>query len=116
MLAIGIFGVVALAITAAPTRNSAADFTGQEILSVARIAHGGVDYASLQYVTVKATGFVNAVAFGAAGANPLGGMPKSNWESPITRTRRCVAVWKFRPAPRFRDAPISCSPAQPAVA
>jgi len=74
MLAVGIFGVVALAITAAPTRNSAADFSGQEILSVARIAHGGADYASLQYVTVKATGFVNAVAFGAAGANPLGGM------------------------------------------
>ena len=74
MLAAGIFGVIALAITAAPTRNSAADFTGREILSVARIAHGGADYASLQYVTVKATGFVNAVAFGAAGANPLGGM------------------------------------------
>jgi hypothetical protein len=74
MLAAGIFAVVALAITAAPTRNSAADFTGKEILSVARIAHGGADYASLQYVSVKATGFVNAVAFGAAGANPLGGM------------------------------------------
>ena len=74
MLAAGIFGVVALAITAAPTPNSAADFTGREILSVARIAHGGADYTSLQYVTVKATGFVNAVAFGAAGANPLGGM------------------------------------------
>lgn len=74
MLAAGIFGVVALAITAAPTRNSAADFSGREILSVTRIAHGGADYASLQYVTVKASGFVNAVAFGAAGANPLGGM------------------------------------------
>jgi hypothetical protein len=74
MLAAGIFGVIALAITAAPTRNSAADFTGREILSVVRIAHGGADYATLQYVTVKASGFVNAVAFGAAGANPLGGM------------------------------------------
>jgi len=74
MLAAGVFAVIALAITTAPTRNSAADFTGKEILSVARIAHGGADYASLQYVTVKATGFVNAVAFGAAGANPLGGM------------------------------------------
>jgi len=74
MLAAGVFAVIALAITATPTRNSAADFTGKEILSVARIAHGGADYASLQYVTVKATGFVNAVAFGAAGANPLGGM------------------------------------------
>src|SRR5580765_6580045 len=74
MLAAGIFGVVALAITAAPTRNSAADFTGREILSVVRIAHGGADYASLQYVTVKASGFVNAVAFGGMTANPLGGM------------------------------------------
>jgi hypothetical protein len=74
MLVAACFGVIALAITAAPTRNSAADFTGREILSVARIAHGGADYATLQYVTVKATGFVNAVAFGAAGANPLGGM------------------------------------------
>ena len=54
--------------------TSAAEFTGREILSVTRIAHGGADYASLQYVTVKASGFVNAVAFGAAGANPLGGM------------------------------------------
>jgi len=74
MLAAGVFGVIALAVTAAPTRNSAADFTGREILSVTRIAHGGADYATLQYVTVKASGFVNAVAFGAAGANPLGGM------------------------------------------
>lgn len=74
MLSAGCFGVIALAITAAPTRNSAADFSGREILSVTRIAHGGADYATLQYVTVKATGFVNAVAFGAAGANPLGGM------------------------------------------
>jgi len=74
MLAAGIFGVIALAIAAAPTRNSAADFTGREILSVSRIAHGGADYASLQYVTVKASGFVNAVAFGGMAANPLGGM------------------------------------------
>jgi len=68
---------LALIAAAAFTSNrstSAAEFTGREILSVTRIAHGGADYASLQYVTVKASGFVNAVAFGAAGANPLGGM------------------------------------------
>lgn len=59
---------------AIPRSNSAADFTGREILSVTRIAHGGADYANLQYVTVKANGFVNAVAFGGVGANPLGGM------------------------------------------
>jgi hypothetical protein len=59
---------------AIPSSSSAAEFTGREILSVTRIAHGGADYASLQYVTVKANGFVNAVAFGSVGANPLGGM------------------------------------------
>ena len=66
--------MVAISVIATPTRNSAAEFTGREILSVARIAHGGVDYTNLQYVTVKANGFVNAVAFGSVGANPLGGM------------------------------------------
>jgi hypothetical protein len=74
LLAAGCLGVIGLALVATPTRNSAADFSGREILSVTRIAHGGIDYANLQYVTVRASGFVNAVAFGAAGANPLGGM------------------------------------------
>src|SRR5262245_42082210 len=74
LLTAGVLGVIALAIAATPTRNSAADFSGREILSVTRIAHGGADYATLQFVTVKASGFVNAVALGAAGANPLGGM------------------------------------------
>src|SRR5204863_1063846 len=67
-------GVIGLAMLAIPSSSSAAEFTGREILSVTRIAHGGADYASLQYVTVKANGFVNAVAFGSVGANPLGGM------------------------------------------
>jgi hypothetical protein len=65
---------IALTITAAPTPNAAADFTGREILSVSRIAHGGADYANMQNVTVQAGGFVNAAAFGGLGANPLGGM------------------------------------------
>jgi hypothetical protein len=65
---------MAAAMLAIPSSSSAAEFTGREILSVTRIAHGGADYASLQYVTVKANGFVNAVAFGSVGANPLGGM------------------------------------------
>ena len=96
MLAAGCFGVIALAIAAAPTRNSAADFSGREILSVTRIAHGGADYATLQYVTVKATGFVNAVAFGAAGANPLGGMAEvklgiTDYQDKMMRRRLEVA-------------------------
>jgi hypothetical protein len=66
--------VLALTLTSTPTPNAAADFTGREILSVTRIAHGGADYANLQYVTVQASGFVNAAAFGGVGANPLGGM------------------------------------------
>lgn len=74
LLSLGCLGIIALAVIASPRPNAAAEFSGREILSVSRIAHGGADYANLQYVTVRATGFVNAVAFGAAGANPLGGM------------------------------------------
>ena len=48
--------------------------SGREILSVSRIAHGGPDYAGLQNVTVQASGFVNAAAFGGLAANPLGAM------------------------------------------
>ena len=64
--------VIGLAMTQTTVPNSAAEFSGREILSVARIAHGGTDYANLQNVTIQANGFVNAVAFGAIGANPLG--------------------------------------------
>ena len=74
VLVVSFFSLVALALIAAPARNTAAEFSGREILSVSRIAHGGPDYANLQYVTVHANGFVNAVAFGGLGANPLGGM------------------------------------------
>jgi hypothetical protein len=67
--------VLALTITATTTvPNAAADFTGREILSVSRIAHGGPDYAGLQNITVQASGFVNAAAFGGLAANPLGAM------------------------------------------
>ncbi len=66
--------VVALTITTTTIPNRAAEFSGREILSVSRIAHGGAEYANLQNVTVQASGFVNAVAFGAAVANPLGAM------------------------------------------
>ena len=74
LLSAGCLSLLAISVFATATRNSAAEFTGREILSVSRIAHGGADYASLQYVTVKAGGFVNAVAFGGMAANPLGGM------------------------------------------
>lgn len=68
------FAAMALIITTATVPNSAAEFSGREILSVTRIAHGGADYAGLQNVTVQASGFVNAAAFGGLAANPLGAM------------------------------------------
>ena len=86
-LCLSVSSVVVLALTGGTIKNSAADFTGREILSVSRIAHGGADYANMQNVTVKAGGFVNAAAFGGVGANPLGPWPKSNSTSRIIRTR-----------------------------
>ena len=56
------------------TQNSQADdLTGRELLSVTRVAHGGSEYAGLQYVTARADGFVNAAAFASAGATTLAG-------------------------------------------
>ncbi|HEX7530559.1 MAG TPA: hypothetical protein VF333_05395, partial [Pyrinomonadaceae bacterium] len=74
LLAFCCLAALALIITTTTVPNAAADFTGREILSVARIAHGGADYAGLQNVTVQASGFVNAAAFGGLAANPLGAM------------------------------------------
>src|SRR6266436_217707 len=74
LLALCCASTLALSITNATRPSAAAEFTGREILSVSRIAHGGADYAGLQNVTVQANGFVNAAAFGGVGANPLGGM------------------------------------------
>ncbi len=74
LLAFCACAALALATTTTTVPNSAADFTGREILSVSRIAHGGVDYSRMQNVTVQASGFVNAAAFGGIGANPLGAM------------------------------------------
>lgn len=74
LITIFCLALITLAAISTSRTSSAADFSGREILSVSRIAHGGPDYANLQYVTVRAGGFVNAVAFGGMGANPLGGM------------------------------------------
>ncbi len=74
LLALCCTSTLALSITNTTRPSAAAEFTGREILSVSRIAHGGADYAGLQNVTVQANGFVNAVAFGGIGANPLGAM------------------------------------------
>src|SRR5260221_6837054 len=74
LLAFCCLAALALTITTTTVPNTAAEFTGREILSVTRIAHGGPDYAGLQNFTVQGSGFVNAAAFGGLAANPLGAM------------------------------------------
>jgi len=86
--------------------NSAAEFSGREVLSVARIAHGGADYANLQNVTVTASGFVNAVAFGAVGANPLGASAEvrlriTDYQDKMMRRRLNIAPSAMLPGPSF---------------
>src|SRR5260221_10496367 len=70
LLAFCCLAALALTITTTTVPNTAAEFTGREILSVTRIAHGGPDYAGLQNVTVQARGLVKAAAFGGLAANP----------------------------------------------
>ena len=97
---------IALATTTSSIPNAAADFTGREILSVCRIAHGGADYASVQNVTVQANGFVNAAAFGGVGANPLGGMAEiklkiTDYQDKLMRRRLDIAPTATLPGPSY---------------
>jgi hypothetical protein len=98
--------VGALALTGTTVNNSAADFTGREILAVSRIAHGGADYTNLQNVTVKANGFVNAAAFGAMGANPLGAAAEvklriTDYQDKNMRRRLDIAPTATLPGPSY---------------
>jgi hypothetical protein len=98
---------LALITTTTAVPNAAADFTGREILSVARIAHGGADYAGLQNVTVQASGFVNAAAFGGLAANPLGAVAEvkltiTDYQDKQMRRRLDVApIAALGPGPTF---------------
>ncbi len=97
---------IALAATTTTTPNSAADLTGRELLSIARVAHGGSDYANIQNVTVQASGFVNAAAFGGVGANPLGGMAEvklriTDYQDKDMRRRLDIAPTATMPGPSY---------------
>ncbi len=97
---------LALTFTGTTVTNSAADFTGREILSVTRIAHGGADYSGLQNVTVQAGGFVNAAAFGAIGANPLGAAAEiklkiTDYQDKNMRRRLDIAPTASLPGPTY---------------
>jgi hypothetical protein len=108
-LLLALFCLTALALTINTTTvpNAAAEFTGREILSVTRIAHGGPDYAGLQNVTVQASGFVNAAAFGGLAANPLGAMAEvklriTDYQDKLMRRRLDVApIAALGPGPTF---------------
>jgi hypothetical protein len=94
-------------ITTAPTRNSPPTRQGNS--QCTRIAYGGL--CEFQYVTVKATGFVNAAR--AAYANPLGGMAEVKLVSRLPGQDDA----SFGCAQRHTSGPhLSCSPAQPAAA
>jgi len=98
--------IVALAIAGSTISGSADDLTGREILTVSRIAHGGADYSTLQYVTVNANGFVNAAAFGAIGANPLGAAAEirlriTDYQDKQMRRRLDIAPTATLPGPTY---------------
>jgi len=107
LLAFACLAVLASVITINTIPNAAADFTGREILSVSRIAHGGADYAGLQNVTVQAGGFVNAAAFGGLAANPLGAVAEvklriTDYQDKQMRRRLDVApIAALGPGPTF---------------
>jgi hypothetical protein len=73
LLATCLVAVALLAIPVTTRTSKADDLTGRELLSVTRVAHGGSEYAGLQYVTANAEGFVNAAAFASVGATALTG-------------------------------------------
>lgn len=106
LIAVFSCAVIALSLSSSTISNSAADFTGREILSVSRIAHGGADYAGLQNVTVQAGGFVNAAAFGAIGANPLGAAAEiklkiTDYQDKNMRRRLDIAPTSTMPGPSY---------------
>lgn len=72
VLAAGCLAIALLALSVTTENSRADDLSGRELLSVTRVAHGGAEFAGLQYVTARAEGFVNASAFAAAGATALG--------------------------------------------
>ncbi|HJU53560.1 MAG TPA: hypothetical protein VJ715_03275 [Pyrinomonadaceae bacterium] len=73
LLAAGLIAAALLAIPVTTQTTQADDLSGRELLAVTRVAHGGTEFAGLQYVTARAEGFVNASAFASVGATALAG-------------------------------------------
>jgi hypothetical protein len=73
-LAACLMAVAALALPVSTRTSGAQDLSGRELLSVTRVAQGGAEYASLQYVTAYSSGYVNVAAVASVGATTIGGM------------------------------------------
>jgi hypothetical protein len=73
-LALGLAALAALALPVSTRTSRAQDLSGRELLGVTRVAQGGSEYASLQYVTAYSSGFVNVAAVASTGATTVGGM------------------------------------------
>lgn len=73
-LAAIVAGLTALALPVTTRTTKADDLTGRELLSVMRVAQGGSEYANLQYVTARSSGFVNVAAIATPGAGAVAGM------------------------------------------
>ncbi|HKQ99058.1 MAG TPA: hypothetical protein VJT09_00215, partial [Pyrinomonadaceae bacterium] len=56
LLTAGCLAIALLAIPVTTQKSQADDLSGRELLSVTRVAHGGGEYAGLQYVTARAEG------------------------------------------------------------
>jgi hypothetical protein len=71
ILAIASCGAIAigLAVFSPPPSSTAQNLAGNELLSVARVSHGGPEYAGLRYLTAYGEGLVSFTAFG---VTPLG--------------------------------------------
>jgi hypothetical protein len=66
--------VAALALPVSTRTSRADDLSGRELLSVTRVAQGGSEYASLNYVTAYSSGFVNIAAVATTGATTVAGL------------------------------------------
>jgi hypothetical protein len=66
--------VLAIMLITSTAAKAQQDFNGRELLSVTRVAHGGADYAGLQFLTAKSTGFVNVAPIAGAGLGTGGTM------------------------------------------
>lgn len=73
-LAVAFAALAALALPVSTRSSKAQDLSGRELLSVTRVAQGGREYAGLEYVTARSTGYVNVAAVASQGATTVAGM------------------------------------------